>query len=222
MVYLRNVFPIIIAAAVTVIGLPSCGGSSESLKNATTEERFNRGMEALENEDYEDALKLFEVILLQDPASKYADDAQYYLGETHYRMKDYRVAAFHFSRVMNDFPSSKHYRKALFKTGECYFLISPQYERDQRQTQTAIRQYEAFVKYFPNDSLAAVSQDRIRALTNKLAHRDYYVASSYLDHGEYEAARIYLERIIDRYPESDYYPDAVRDLERVKAEIQED
>ena len=196
----------------TILGatlLMGCGGSGSATADLTTEERFKRGMEALEDENYEKAKEFFEVILLQDPASELADDAQFYLAEAFYQSEEYRVAAFHYSRVLNDFPGSTYYKRALFMTGECYYIVSPQFERDQSQTERAITQYRAFIQFFPNDSLAQVVQTRIVDLRSRLAHRDYTVARHYLDRGEYKAAEIYFQRVIERYPETEYYEQAL-------------
>lgn len=208
--------PILVATILSLTLVVGCGGSGSSTKDLTTEERFKRGKEALDNEDYQKAQEMFEVILLQDPASEYADDAQFHLAETYYLTKEYRVAAFHYSRVMNDFPGSPLYKQALFMTGECYYEVSPQYERDQNQTETAIRQYRAFLQFFPNDPLAQTVQERIVDLRTRLARRDYSVAQQYLSRGEYKAADLYFQRVIERYPETIYYQQAVEGSRRAQ------
>ena len=197
--------PIIVVMLLLLPILSGCGGSGSSTKNISTEERFRLGKLALDEEDYLKAQEFFEVILLQDPASEYADDAQFYLAESFYRTDEYRVAAFHYSRVLNDFPGSTHYKQALYMTGECYYNVSPQFERDQRQTENAIRQYQAFVQFFPSDSLTTHVRERIIDLRSRLAQRDYKVAHQYLNSGKYKAAEIYFQRIIERYPDTEFY-----------------
>ena len=211
--------PIMVVMILSATLITGCGGSGSSTKDLTTEERFNKGMEALQKEDYQKAQEMFEVILLQDPASEYADDAQFHLAESYYLTGEYRVAAFHYSRVLNDFPGSPLYKQALFLTGECYYKVSPQFERDQSQTETAIRQYRAFLQFFPNDSLSQTVQERIVDLRTRLAHRDYSVAQQYLDRGEYKAADLYFQRVIDRYPETIYYEQALRGSREAKEGI---
>lgn len=215
----RSVSPLLLLFALCGAVLMSCGGSKEAAESISTEQHYKMGMAALEDEDYEKAKEQFEVILLQDPASEFADDAQFYLGETHYRNKEYRLAAFHYSRVLKDFPSSPYYKRALFLTGECYAEVSAQYEREQTQTENAITQYRAFVQFFPGDSLTQVAQGRIVDLRTKLAHRDYSVATHYLDRDEYKAAELYFQRVIDRYPETEYYAKALEGREEVRRHL---
>lgn len=200
--------------------LQSCGGSGKAAAEISTKERFEIGMAALEDEDYLKAQQQFEIILLQDPASEYADDAQFYLGEAHYRDSDYKLAAFHFNRVVRDFPSSVHYKQALFQTGDCYFQVSPNYERDQQETENAIKQFQLFTKVFANDSLTIVAQERIVSLRTKLARREYTVATHYLNQDEFQAAEIYFQRIVDKYPDTRYYEQALKGLEEAATRLQ--
>lgn len=204
---------IILLSAGLFPALLACGGSSKTGTEIPTSERFKMGMEALEDGDYLEAEQHFEIILLQDPASEYADDAQYYLGEAHYRNEDFKLAAFHFNRVVRDFPSSIHYKRAMFLTGECYYQVSPQYERDQQETENAIKQFQLFKRAFANDSLTTVAEERITGLMTKLARREFSVAQHYLDNEEFKAAGIYFQRILDRYPGTEYYQRAQQGLE---------
>lgn len=211
-----------LAFVLTIFGLfalSSCGGSDDAVKTMSTEEHFKQGMAALEDEDYVKAKEQFEVILLQDPASEYADDAQFYLGETHYRDEEYRLAAFHYSRVLKDFPSSPYYKRALFLTGECYYKVSPQFEREQVQTENAINQYRLFVQFYPSDSLTQIARDRIGELRSKLAERSYTVAMHYYNRDEFKAAEIYFQRVIDLYPDTEFYEKALRGREDVRRQL---
>lgn len=202
--------------------LVSCGGSEDAVETVTAEERFDRGMAEFEDEDYLDAITQFETLLLQDPASDRADDAQFYLAESYYRDGEYFTAAFQYSRVLTDFRGSPYYKRALFMTGECYYEVAPKYQRDQKRTERAISQYEAFIGYFPNDSLTGVARERISDLREKLAQRDYSVAEGYFARNEYEAAAIYFQRVVDRYPETTWSQQAAARLGDAQARAEMD
>ncbi len=188
--------------------LAGCGSSSETTTQSTTE-RFKEAMAALEDEDYLEAQELFEVIILQDPASELADDAQFYLAEAFFRNEDYRMAAFNYNRLRQSFPNSPFYKQALFRASECYYHSSSQYERDQSDTEVAIDQYRIFAQLYPNDSLTAKANDRIRQLRSKLAQRQYAIAAQYVNMEEHKAALIYFDRVIAEFPDTDFYSQAI-------------
>jgi outer membrane protein assembly factor BamD len=189
--------------------LTSCGNSSGTLQTKPTKERFDEAMAALKDENYVKAAELFDIIVTQDPAGDLADDAQFYLGEAHFLNDEFRLAAFHYRRLLNSFPTSPYYKRAMFRAAEAFFNISPSYERDQTDTENAIKQFRVFADLYPGDSLATVAQDRIADLRNKLGHKDFSVAEQYVKMDEYKAALIYYQRVIDLYPDTDYYRSAV-------------
>lgn len=196
---------------------PACSGGGESSESLSTEQRYERGMAEMADKDYMGAILHFETLLLQDPAHELADDAQFQLGEAYYAQGEYYTAAFQYSRVLTEFRGSPHYRRALFKTGESYFALSPKFERDQKRTSQAIRQYEAFLQYFPNDTLSSVAAERIVDLREKLARRDFEIAKSYFERERYKAAEIYYQRVVDMYGDTSYASLATEALGRTRA-----
>ena len=195
--------------------LAACGDSAQTLRTMTTEDRFRRGMEALEDEDYLEAQEAFNTIILQDPASDYADDAQFYLGETYFRDGDFKLAAFNYNRLRTSFPNSPFYKDAFFRSGEAYYYSSLSYDRDQRETKFAIDVFRAFGTYYAADSLATLARQRIGELQNKLAEKDYRTAELYRKMEEYRAALVYFEKVIENFPGTEFYQLAT--VGRIKA-----
>ncbi len=196
-------FALLLALGATMM-IAACGGSGQIEQTGSVEERFRRGMAALEDEDYEKAKQIFEVIVIQDPASEYADDAQFYLGESYFRQKDYKLAAFNFNRLRSSFPNSQFYKQALFEAAESYYMSAPEFNRDQRDTKVAIDQFKIFADFYPNDSLSAVARDRVKELRSRLAQKDYMTAEQYMKLDEYKSALIYYERVMELYADTDY------------------
>ncbi len=182
----------------------SCGDPKINLATATPAERFQWAMKDFEREDYKGAIEKFNTVILQDPTSEFADDAQFYLGESHFRDGEYLLAAFQFNRLRSNFPNSPFYRQALLRTAEAYAQTSPNFERDQTDTRTAIGQYEAFLRLYPEDSLATVARQEILRLRTKLARKEFSIAEQYAGMDEHRAALIYYERVIELYPDTEY------------------
>lgn len=201
--------------------LAACSDSSQTLNSITTEERFRRGMEELEDEDYQEAQQVFNTIILQDPASDYADDAQFYLAESYFRNGEYKLAAFNYNRLRTSFPNSPFYKQAFFRSGEAYYYSALSYDRDQRESKFAIDVYRAFSTYYGADSLAPVAKARIKELENKLAQKDYMTAELYWRMDEYAAALVYYDKVIESNPGTEYFQlaavgkiKALRELDR--------
>jgi len=65
---------------ITII-LFACSSTLDTT-NMTPEERLAYSIKLYDEEDYEEAVKEFEAIILQYPGSSIIDDAQYYLAMT--------------------------------------------------------------------------------------------------------------------------------------------
>jgi outer membrane protein assembly factor BamD len=186
----------------------ACAGSEDVVRPSPTEERFRKAMAEFEDEDYEESRKLFEAIVLQDPASEYADDAQFYLAESYFLDGEYHLAAYAYNRV-GSFPNSPFYKLARFRTGESYYHSSGAFDRDQKETRAAIDHFRAFVSAYSGDSLATLAQGRIRELRNKIARRDFEVAEQYVSLDDPTAALVYYSKVLEEYQDTDYYGPAV-------------
>jgi len=174
----------------------------------TAEEHFQYAKEQFEKKNYEEASKYFDLLKLQYPASEYADDAQFYLAEISFLRGDYIMSAFHYSALRRYYPSSPYYKESLFKTALSYYKLSPPFDRDQEYTQKAIDAFQEFQNLYPKDSLFFTANEYIKELRNKLAYRNFFIASLYYKLASNKSSIIYLDFLIDQYPDSDYVEDA--------------
>jgi outer membrane protein assembly factor BamD len=197
----------------------ACSDSAQVLKNGTSEERFKQGMSELEDEDYEEAIQIFNTIILQDPASDYADDAQFYLAESYFRDGDYKLAAFNYNRLRTSFPNSQYYKQAFFQSGESYYNSSLSYDRDQRETRYALDVFRSFASIYAVDSLARIAQERIGVLQGKLAQKDLSTAELYMRMEDYKSAILYYTRVIELYPGTDFASRAVTGKATAQTEL---
>jgi len=191
-----------------VLVLVSCGGSK--LPDSTNpEEIFQAGVRFLENKDYNEAKQMFDLIIIQYPASQWADDAQFYLGEVSFRKGEYIVAAFSYNRLRRQFPGSPFTKEALYKTAMCYYNMSPTYDRDQEYTRKAIEAFQEFQYLYPDDELYKEASNKITELRNKLAYREYFTAELYMKLQSPISAVIYYDSVINSYSDTDYFEPAM-------------
>ncbi len=202
-----RLLPLILLVAVSA--LSGCGNSSTAVQSKPTKERFDEAMAELADEDYERAAQLFDIIVTQDPAGDLADDAQFYLGEAHFLDENYRLAMFNYRRLLNSFPSSPFYKRAMFRSAESALKLSPQFERDQTDTDNAIKQFRVFIDLYPADSLSGVAREHVASLRNKLAQKEMAVATQYVKLQEYKSALVYFQKVIDLYPDTDSHRPAI-------------
>jgi outer membrane protein assembly factor BamD len=159
-------------------------------------------------EEWLDAEKTLELIRYQFPASKYADDAQFYLGEIDFRQGEFVLAAYNYNRVRTNYPGSEYARESLFKSALAYIELSPPFDRDQEYTKKAIEALNLYQRLYPNDNKYSEASDKITSLREKLAEREYFTATLYRKSDELRSTAIYYQSVIDDYPDTSFYEPA--------------
>jgi len=95
--------------------LPVPGGSDR--------DNYQAAFELLKEQRYEPAAMAFQQFLVTYPDSELADNAQYWLAESHYVTQKFDEALAEFEVVINDFPRSRKVPDALLKMGYCNYEL---------------------------------------------------------------------------------------------------
>lgn len=94
------------------------GGSAPS---GNEQDAYQAAFDSLKNGRYEQAATGFGQFLETYPQSNLADNAQYWLAETHYVTRDFPGALAAFQKVIDDYPASRKRPDALLKIGYCNY-----------------------------------------------------------------------------------------------------
>jgi len=177
--------------------------------NMTPSERLDYAMKLYNDHDYEQAVKEFQGIVLQFPGNAVVDSAQFYLGQTRFKRGEYILAAYEFSKLIKNMPSSHFVSDAQYMLADSYYLLSPNYALDQKYTKKAIEEFQAFIDFFPTNSKVAEAEKKIEAMNEKLAHKEYHTAYIYERMEYYTAALKYYDLVLDTYHDTKYAPMAL-------------
>jgi tol-pal system protein YbgF len=93
---------------------PSTGAPSPSDLYDTAYGDYSKGRYALAIQGFQDYLKAY-------PKTDLSDDAQYWIGESHYAQKSYKEAVADFDKLLKDWPKSNRAPAALLK--KAYSLL---------------------------------------------------------------------------------------------------
>ncbi len=95
--------------------LPVPGGSDR--------DNYQAALELLKEQRYEPAAAAFTQFLVTFPSSELADNAQYWLAESHYVTQKFERALKEFELVITQYPSSRKVPDALLKIGYCNYEL---------------------------------------------------------------------------------------------------
>lgn len=180
--------------------------SSVDTTSLTGEQHLEYARKLFLEEDYEEAVREFQSILLQYTGSQINDDAQYFLAFSYFKREQYLLSAYEFSKVIRDTPASEFVQDAQFMLAESYFQLSPHYQLEQSYSKKAIEEFQAFIEFFPTHPKVEEAEKKIAELYAKFAEKEYHSAMIYEKMEYFNAAIQYYENVKNTYFDSEFAP----------------
>jgi tol-pal system protein YbgF len=120
---------------------------------------YDRVMEEFKHGDYEAALAGFRFFIELHGKSALAANAEYWMGECHYRLGRYKDALNSFSNVRSYHPMSQKLAASAFKIGQTYSMLGDYYRA--RMT------FDEVLDHYPNGPEAALARKALEAISLK-------------------------------------------------------
>jgi tol-pal system protein YbgF len=111
--------------------------------------------------DYSRASRSFRQFLATYPNSPLAGNAQYWIGEANYLVRNYKLALDEFQKVRAEHPGSRKVPDAMLKSGYCYYELKDYDSAKQVLNEVVLR--------YPNTLVARSAKSRL-ALIKKEGH----------------------------------------------------
>jgi len=198
------------AARVVVVlaVLVGCAGGMPKVP-ATPPAVLERADDYLRRGKEREAIALYTQFLERYPGHERADYAQFQLGESHFKAREYAMASVEYQLLIANYGYSEWVDDAVFQLGVCAWREAPKYPRDQQKSIDALGRFNQFILTYPTHSRAAEARDYVRQINARLAEKAYSSAKWYYRQREPKAALVYCERIIHDYPDNEFWAEAL-------------
>lgn len=194
-----------LAALGMALGI-SCAGTRTGPPR-TAEEKFRDATARFDKRNYEEARVLFESVIFENPGSVVADSAQYLVGMCYYRQQEYELAGGEFQRFSTQYPTSELVDDAELMRVRCFFYGAPKNTGlDQHYTETCVNLTQTFKDDHPSSDLLIAADSLLAGCWERLSRRDYSAGRLYYRMGAYQAAQVYFQLVLDRFPQSPFVP----------------
>ena len=134
-----------VRARASADAVPAAGGAAG--------EDYRAAVELVKAGKSDEAIAALHAFLQKYPRHDYADNAQYWLGETYYAQKDYQHALAEFRATIETYPRGNKVPDALLKVGFCYQSLG--------QAEKAKAVLEQVVSLYPKTEPAALAAKRL-------------------------------------------------------------
>lgn len=182
---------------------------------------------------YRNALVEYQKVITEHPDSKYIDYAIYSAGWCYFRLKEYKKAQDMFNRLLKEYPESNYLKatkKILIKVSALLeeeklekLLSEAKQECEKGDLYAAKEVLQQIIRDYPNSSCAKKAGTILAEVNQKLADIVYTKAKSLYDEaqsqlnkGNVNKAIQLLNKIIIKYPESEYSALAKTTIEVIK------
>jgi tol-pal system protein YbgF len=148
--------PLNTSSSVIALGTPDAQARELVMSPEAEKEAYDHAFQSLKDLKYADAAEQFQIFVEQYPASDYADNAQYWLGESYYVTRNYDIALEAFQSLISDYPNSPKVADGLLKIGYTHYELK-QWE----QARAALEQVQ---QQHPGTTLARLAGSRLRSM----------------------------------------------------------
>ena len=155
------------------------------------------------------------------PYGKYADMAQYKLGEAYKKQEFYEEAVLAFQKVIDDYPNSPLVEDAKYQIALCTYHVSRDPYYDQEFTDRAIEEYKNIIDKTEDEQLTREAEETLIRLREKKAKSAFETARFYERTGHYKSAIIYYEEIVRKYGDTSIAGEAEQKISELGEKLEE-
>ncbi len=148
--------PMDIPSDTVALGTPEVQSQSIAGNPAEEKAEYDQAFQSLKDLRYADAAEGFQAFLSRYPQSEYADNAQYWLGESYYVTRNYDISLEAFDDLLQNYPESSKTPDALLKIGYAHYEL-----KQWDQARAALEQVK---QQFPDTTLARLADNRLRSM----------------------------------------------------------
>ena len=161
-------------------------------------------MRVLEQQQAAYTLSIFEELSTAFRGSAKAEEVNYYYAYCHYSLGEYLLASYLFDTYAKTYPNGKHTEECQYITAYCFYLESPIYKLDSKNTYKAINQLQLFTNLYPKSERVEKCNNLIDELREKLAKKAFFNAKQYVITEYHKSAIIALQNVLIDFPGSKY------------------
>jgi outer membrane protein assembly factor BamD len=193
----------ILFAVLIIAFLGSCNSFNKIMKSKDPEYKLRMAENYYVKKKWNQAYMLFEDVVPYFKGMKEFEDIYYKMGYCQYNLEDYLNAENFFKTYLELFPNSLKAEEMDYMRAYCYYRQSPKPELDQTNTMKTIGMMQTFINTHPGSAKNKEANEIIDICRAKLETKDRKSAQLYFDLGQFRAAGVAFNQVLNEYPESE-------------------
>ncbi len=190
------------AIIILLFALASCKGINSVLKNPDPKYKLRMAEQYYAKKKWVYAQQLYEDVMPFFRGQPEFEDIYYKYAYTAYNQKDYLNAENLFKTYLEIYPNSPKAEEVDFMRAYTFYKQSPKAELDQTNSLKAIGMFQTFINTHPGSAKNKEAGAIIDELRAKLEVKDARAAQLYYDLGQFRAAAVAFNALLENYPDT--------------------
>jgi outer membrane protein assembly factor BamD len=202
------------SVALFIVLLAACSfvDKNDPSSGYTAERLYREAKEALDDGQYDLAIKRYETLEARFPYGRYSQQGQLDIAYAYYKQNEQASAVAATERFIKLHPNDRDVDYAYYLKGLVYFnedlgllgKLSNQdrTERDPKSARDAFDAFKDLIQRFPESKYTPDALARMKYLVNALAAHEVHVARYYMKRGAYVAALNRAQYALKNYPQA--------------------
>lgn len=195
--------------------LLACSGDNDkddAKPQESAEVLYNKARDLMDEEEYTEAVEMFEEVERQHPYSEWASHAQVMAGYAHYQHHKYDEAIAILDRYVKLYPGEESAPYAYYLIALSYYEQISDVGRDQKMTQQAMEALREVIRRFPESDYARDAALKLDLTVDHLAGKEMEIGRYYLVRGDYVAAANRFRYVVENYETTTHAEEALHRL----------
>ncbi len=138
------------------------------------------------------------------------------IADSFFDQGSYEKAISRYMQFTELYPGHKEVSRAKFQVGLAYFNQIKNTDLDSTVVQRATKSFKTSWKTPTQRNMRRRQKKSTRNARKKLAEKEIYKARTYVNMGNYQAARLAAQRVLDEYPKAGFDEEANNLIEKSK------
>lgn len=188
-------------------GMPHVPGDADQVLEAADSYHARR--------KYFEAQELYKAFLQRYGGHERSDYAQFMLGESYFADGEFALAVVEYRILVTNYGYSEYVDDGFYKEALALHKQAPKPSLDQERNHEALEKLDRFIQVFSASPLVPEAQALVKEIHSTLAEKELTNAMFYVRHERYRSALVYLDKVIDNYPDNPYWLRALLEKARV-------
>ncbi|WP_046745449.1 outer membrane protein assembly factor BamD [Kordia zhangzhouensis] len=195
--------------AAIVATLASCSEYQKALKSEDTKVKYELAERLYKEGKFKKASRLFEQVVPRYRGKPQGERVTFLYAKSLFEIEQYIISGYQFERFVRSYPKSDSIQTASFYEAKSYYMESPRYSVDQRETIKAIDKLQSFINIYPNSKHLDEANAMVDELTTKIEKKAFEIAKQYNTISDYKSSIKAVENFLSDYPGTKFREDAM-------------